>query len=94
MFDYTAEDWELYTSMPESVTIAKRLNLQLEKEIVKIQKKVGKVAVQELAARVRDNMHRLMSTEEFSDVGAADTEPQWAVVDFINKALGTEISRW
>lgn len=94
MFNYDAEDWDLFENLKGVEACAERLNKQLAQEILAVSKQIGRSPMHTLAKQARDNMFAVMRENQNARFGASDTEPQWAVVDFINKALGTDISRW
>jgi len=89
----TAEDWQLYTDMLGCEIVARAMTDELNRLL-----KIAKYEIiendkdQTLAAKeVRDEMLRFM--EKYAKYGARDTEPEWALVDAINRALKTEIRR-
>ena len=90
----TAEEWQLYTTSMPCDEAAKALNIELDNLLKEVksaitQKPSEKIA---LALYVRDRMLSLMN--KYAGWGARDTEPEWVLVDTINKELGTKISRW
>ena len=86
------DGWQLYDNN-ESARAAKdmseRLVILLSVALHAIAEGEDKV---ELATDVRESFLEVQL--RYGSVGADDTEPDWVVVDMINNALGTEISRW
>jgi hypothetical protein len=73
--NYTADDWELFTSEPGAEAAAMALNAKFEE------------LVNNGGDRdtVRKGMSKLMA--QYSDLGAQDSEPVWFLHDLLDKVF-------
>ena len=88
MSDDRWNHWELYSTMRGVRAVSATLDKELEKAKLLAPEKPSL----ERAKIARKHMYKVM--EKYAKFGAADTEPEWHLVDALNKHFNTDINRW
>lgn len=80
--NYTADEWELYTSLPGAQAAAGEINDAVEAAV-----NAG-LTRREVEKALEAVMHR------HADLGARDSEPQYKLERVLDKIYGKEVVRW